>query len=67
MESWDPEDSPWYCPDHDSVEVKEPFMNPKSGNAVGASLGCRKPYKECGNRGPWVADLLRARDDDDRG
>ena len=59
MATFDPENSPWYCPDHDTVRVGEPFV--KDGKAIGGSLKCDRGWGECKQTGPWMSDLVRTR------
>jgi hypothetical protein len=39
LQTWDPNDSPWYCPVHGGVELK-PFGTSRAGNEYGAFLAC---------------------------
>jgi hypothetical protein len=57
METWDIEQSPWYCPDHDQVKVMAPGIGKQSGKPYGAKLVC--PERDCQEGGPWIEDILR--------
>jgi Rad52/22 family double-strand break repair protein len=59
MQSFNEEDSPWYCPDHGTVRVNEPWIT-DAGKAVGGSLKCTEPWSECQQQGPWISDLVKA-------
>lgn len=58
MESFDVEQSPWYCPDHDQVKVLPPGISKTTGNAYGGKLIC--PEQGCREGGPWIEDVIRS-------
>jgi hypothetical protein len=55
METFDPEDSPWYCPQHNRVAVLQPGIGKQSGKPYGGKLICTE--RGCDFSGPWIEDV----------